>query len=101
MPVIYEKETVMRRSGIVCDCCGAEDTDGFNDFAVEHTLGYGSPLDGTVLTAAICDDCLVRLVLEHVPGAVFRDNGPGWPALGRSAVALAIGARKGSGEPRL
>jgi hypothetical protein len=73
MPAIKETVTVEKTVGMVCDCCGKRDEDGCNDFHVAHTFGYGTPLDMTQVTAAICDECLARILLACVPGAVFSN----------------------------
>lgn len=72
MPFIVEMETRERKVGMICDCCGNEDHNLFSDFELKHTFGYGSPIDMDRVTAAICDSCLLKIILEMVPGAIFR-----------------------------
>ena len=74
MPVLTEKEIVEVAHGMVCDCCGKRDEIGFNDFVIDYVLGYDSPADQSRVKAALCDACLVRILLEHVPGAAFSDS---------------------------
>jgi hypothetical protein len=73
MPILFERKVVLVRSGMRCDCCNRTDEEGFNNFAISHTLGYDSPCDMGSIEAAICDRCLLALALGHIPGAVFRD----------------------------
>lgn len=70
MPILTKKRRVDVAYGMKCDCCGMVDENGFNDFAINHGLGYDSPLDMTRITAAICDTCLLGIVIDRVPGAV-------------------------------
>jgi hypothetical protein len=75
MPVLTRRKTVLVRHGIRCDCCDKVDEQGANDFALSHTLGYDSPHDMARIEAAVCDRCLLQLVLDRIPGAVFKDAG--------------------------
>jgi len=72
MPVLYETATFDREVGMECDKCGKVDKDGLNEFVIRYTFGYGSPLDGKHVEAAICDHCLQGL-LTQVPGAQWSD----------------------------
>lgn len=72
MPFIVEMETHERKVGMICDCCGKEDHNLCSDFELKHTFGYGSPIDMDRVTAAICDSCLLKIILQMVPGAIFR-----------------------------
>jgi len=68
MPAIYEDVTAKRFVGMTCDVCGMTDPNGCNDFVLRHTFGFGSPRDGDMVEAAICDNCLEG-ILRGVPGA--------------------------------
>lgn len=74
MPAIYEevKQIVGSFRGMVCDACGKEDKTGCNDFVLRHHFGYASPADMTHVEAAICDECLWKILHEHVPGAQYE-----------------------------
>jgi hypothetical protein len=73
MPVIFKKKLTPVRVGMKCDACGIEDVGNANDFAVNHTFGYGSPSDMTSVSFALCDTCLLAIVLEKIPQAVFKE----------------------------
>jgi len=73
MPAIYREEAKKVFDGMVCDVCKAVDENGCNDFVLRHTFGYGSPMDGDSVEAAICDICLEK-ILRGVPGAVWTES---------------------------
>ena len=73
MPIIFKKKLTPVRVGMKCDSCGMEDDNNVNDFAVIHTFGYGSPSDMTSVSFALCDTCLLAIVLEKIPQAVFKE----------------------------
>lgn len=72
MPLITEKVVTEKVTGLICDRCGKHDHNGFNDFNLEHTFGFDSSADEFSVEAAICDDCLIDIMLEMVPHARFR-----------------------------
>ena len=72
MSAMYDMVPAPVFAGMVCDVCEKEDASGCNDFVLKHIFGYGSPIDGDSVEAAICDECLERLIREHVPGAKFN-----------------------------
>jgi hypothetical protein len=76
MPQLFEDRQAPHLTGIICDCCGkrceANGTDG--DFVVKHVCGYDSVFDMGTVSFALCDDCLLRLAVEHIPGAIFEDD---------------------------
>ena len=72
MPLIKEKQEVDVVVGHQCDVCGKVDLNNFNDFFIDHTFGYDSDFDGQRVTAAICDNCLHRIIKKHVPNAKFE-----------------------------
>jgi hypothetical protein len=79
MGVRYEKKRISQNVpvGMTCDCCGKEFCEQgmqINDFRLQHTFGYGSAIDMTSVSAAICDECLFDIVVEKLPGAVFTDH---------------------------
>ena len=59
---------------MTCDRCLREDPHGGNDFELSHTFGCVTPLDGVRVTAAICDACLLSIILAMVPNADIRDE---------------------------
>ena len=73
MPVLTRRKMVQVAYGIRCDRCCLVDENHFNDFTLNHTLGYASVSDMTSVQAALCDDCLVEIILTAVPAAVFTD----------------------------
>ncbi len=58
---------------MICDACGKCDSEGFNDFRIDHKFGVDSPFDESSVTAAICDRCLMTILLDRVDGAAFTD----------------------------
>lgn len=74
MPSITRKTVTHKVVGIVCDRCGKRDEDRLNDFILRQTFGYDSAADMSSVEAAICDDCLIDIVLEMVPNAQFRNE---------------------------
>lgn len=76
MPQLFQDRVIPMPDGIVCDCCGkrceANGSDG--SFVIKHVCGYGSVFDMGVVSFALCDDCLLRLAAEYIPGAVFEDG---------------------------
>lgn len=72
MPMLTQTKQIQVHAGMVCDSCNKSDTDGANDFGVDHALASGTVRLARV-RAAICDCCLVRLLVEKVPGATFHD----------------------------
>ncbi len=73
MPAMYDWKPAPVFAGMLCDVCSETDV-GTSDFVLKYAFGYGSPVDGKSVTAAICDECLLRLIREHVPGAQFDDG---------------------------
>lgn len=76
MPQIFKDRVVPMPDGIVCDCCGkrcAADSSG-GGFIVKHVCGYDSVFDMGTVSFALCDDCLLWLAAEHIPGSVFDDG---------------------------
>ncbi len=69
MPGIYEPGEILSLVGIICDICEKEDRNFCNDFVLRHTFGYGSRIDGNSVEAAICDDCLEKLIRKNIPKA--------------------------------
>jgi hypothetical protein len=70
MPLLTRQEQVDVVIGMTCDCCGKTDHHHVNDFALSHTLGFDSVADMARISAAVCDNCLLTLVVNHIPGAV-------------------------------
>lgn len=85
MPVLFKKKSVLVRVGFECDMCKMTDDTRLNDFSINHTLGYDSPADMTTITAALCDACLLSLVLDHIPGAAITSEGK---AVSRAELAV-------------
>ena len=73
MPAIYKDRILKVFDGMVCDVCKAMDLNGCSDFVLRHTFGYGSPIDGKSVEAAICDICLEK-ILRRVHGAIWTDT---------------------------
>ncbi len=88
MPALTKKKTVHVRYGMLCDCCGKHDENGLNDFTINQTMGYDSPMDMTHVSATICDTCLLSIVLDRVPGAVFTSPEGKPESRDRAAEAL-------------
>ena len=76
MPAIYKTVPKYVLAELICDACGMHDPSGCNDFVLSHTFGYGSPIDGEHVVAAICDVCLERIIRESVPNAEWSKNAP-------------------------
>ena len=57
MPVTFKTERVPAFGG--CDVCGERAE--CSDFIIRHTFGYGSPIDGNSVDAAVCDACLENI----------------------------------------
>ncbi len=74
MPAKYEMQEVSVLIGMVCDICGEEDLSGCNDFVLRHIFGYGSPIDGNSVEAAVCDRCLEKIIREHIPNAQWIEH---------------------------
>ena len=73
MPAIYGTERRTVFTGMICDVCKKEDYTGCSDFVLKHTFGFGSLIDGNKVEAAICDDCLEKIIRLYVPGAIWTD----------------------------
>ncbi len=71
MPAIYDMKPTPVFAGMLCDVCKNSDT--CSDFVLRHTFGYGSLLDGDQVEAAICDDCLEKIIRLYIPGAIWTD----------------------------
>jgi len=74
MAAIKSKRTIEVVTGLICDKCGAEE-DRAGGFVVDYTFGYGTTLDMTTVSFALCDSCLAQLVINQIPNAVFTQNG--------------------------
>ena len=73
MPAIYDMKPTPVFAGMVCDVCNKSDASGCSDFVLKHTFGYGSLIDGEMVEAAICDDCLEKIIRLYIPGAIWID----------------------------
>jgi hypothetical protein len=99
MPRLTRRKVIQQACGMRCDRCGKTDGDGLNDFFIGHTLGFDSPLDMGRVEAAICDACLVSILLDGVPGACFSDGqGRVLPHAAVREALAAYGARTGGGS---
>lgn len=84
--------------GMRCDCCGSEfreEAARMNDFRLEHTFGFASVADMVSVKATICDNCLLELVLDRVPGAEIVDHLGG---SGRADLRLRLEQWKSEGR---
>lgn len=72
MGVITEDIIVNQVVGLICDKCGVEDYDGFNNFFVEHVFGFGSKIDGDKVSFALCDECLEEIAKKEIPKAKWE-----------------------------
>jgi hypothetical protein len=75
-PLITRPAVTQEVVGFTCDICDRTWTTdesphclSYNE--LDHTAGYGSQLDTTNVYAVLCDACLFRLMIDHVPGARF------------------------------
>jgi len=74
MPVRYAQVSVPTFDGMVCDVCGKEDFEGCGTFAIDYTFGYGSPIDGENVKAAVCDVCLEHIIKSEIPNAQWNEG---------------------------
>lgn len=88
MPLITEEVPIQMVCGFECDRCHRVeqgiDADGAPNpltyFELDHTFGYGTPLDTIGVRAVVCDRCLAEIVISTIPGARFAySNGFGDP----------------------
>lgn len=103
MPILTEIRTIETKVvvGMRCDGCGREFDDhdmGFHDFRLSHTFGYDSAADGTHVEACVCDDCLLAIVLERLPGARLTSQYGEPDGADRADMAKRL-ARKRAGQP--
>lgn len=77
MPKILKTEKVVVEksvdAGFVCDRC-EEVIDKQNclrtdNFEINYTFGYGTKYDCTQVSATICDNCLIDIIVKEVPNA--------------------------------
>jgi hypothetical protein len=74
MGLQYKTVKAQEITGMICDKCGKQDINMFNDFAVHHTMGYDSSRDMDSVSFTLCDNCLEQIVTESIPSAVWRDS---------------------------
>lgn len=74
MPKITKTVESTVATGMVCDVCSKRDENHFNDFSLGHTFGFDSSADSYHVEAAVCDDCLIDIILEKISGAVFTNE---------------------------
>lgn len=77
MPFITKPITVDKPCGMKCDCCGKEFDNLCYSFKIDYTFGYGTQLDTTHVSATVCDPCLAKIIVDRIPGAIFKDMMPG------------------------
>ena len=73
---ITKKRMVNVVVGATCDACGFEVDEMFAKemFEIEHSFGYNSACDCIAVSAIICDDCLLKIVLLNIPNAQFSGD---------------------------
>lgn len=71
MPVGYRMKPQLIFGG--CDICEARDRQA-GGFVLQYTFGFGSPIDGDSVEAAVCDKCLENLIREHIPNAQWTSH---------------------------
>ncbi|PHY94940.1 hypothetical protein CSR02_03575 [Acetobacter pomorum] len=60
--------------GFRCDVCNKEYAASDDAvFSLTHTCGFASDYDTKTIRADICDNCLMKIVRQCVPGAEITD----------------------------
>lgn len=80
MPKILKTEKVVVEksvdTGFICDRCDTQidkHSTRTDNFEINYTFGYGTKYDCTQVSATICDNCLMDIILKEIPNADIKE----------------------------